>query len=179
MLFLLLCKSGENKEVPNIQSINQSINGEHPPPPRALRAPPGRGAGRLPHVGPPGPLPGWGADPANLAGTPGRGAPAREAPPARVRAASRGPPAASRVVRRARRPRGWAPASAPPPGPLPGLPSGPGGGGAGRGAGSRQVAAAGSLRDPQQPARGAPTRSGVPERRSPSASWGVNAESCS
>lgn len=43
MLFLLLCKSGENKEVPNIQSINQSINGEHPPPACSACSPRTRG----------------------------------------------------------------------------------------------------------------------------------------
>lgn len=45
MLFLLLCKSGENKEVPNIQSINQSINGEHPPPRVLCVLPPDAGPG--------------------------------------------------------------------------------------------------------------------------------------
>ena len=128
------------EKIKRSQKSNQSINGERssPPTPCAACSPPERGrtssacraAGAAAWLGL---RPGESRRDPRAGGT-RSGSPSRQGSggvprtPHRARGT-----ATSRAVRRARRPRGWAPASAPPPGPLPGLPRGPGGRGAGGG----------------------------------------------
>lgn len=192
MLFLRLCKSKEKKAVPEIKKKNKGGNHGERVPVRSVLPPardPGvsRTSGRRGRCGagaatprvPPGPQGGgrWlqsQRDP--LSGSPYRqgsgGDPARD--PGRRRGAHTTPRAG--LCAAPRRPRGCASAPALP------LPDrgwgssaarGRGRGGAGPGAGAGRCLP----RRPAAPSPGAPTWRGVPEYHSPSASWGVNAES--